>query len=288
MSGFARRVSVAGSLLVIGAMLGCAWHICRIPLRTISCDRKEIPKDLLTPGSVVLFGEIHGTQELPASFGEAVCATSAAGLPVEVGLEQPREGQAGVDSFLASAGGEATLAPVLAAPFWHREYQDGRSSRAQLDLLERLRGLRARGSQVNVFLFDLDPAEDVKLRDQKMAEQIVARARAHPDAVVLVLVGEVHSWMTPGAPWDPEFRPMGWHIEQAGLRVRSLGRATPRGTVWVCTGPNVSDCGERETAATEPLPSGRPTGIELLPSPNRRGVLGLFAARTLTASPPAI
>ena len=280
-----RRVAALALLVLVG----CAGTKTTEAPRVVCDERKALPAWLLEPGAVILFGETHGSQELPAFFGEAVCAAAARGLPIEVGLEQSSAGQAAIDSFLASAGGDAALAPVLAAPHWHREYQDGRSSRAQIELLERLRGLRAQRLEVSVFLFDPWPEETKSPREEEMARRIAEHARAHPRAITLILVGEVHAWTAIGTPWDPAFHPMGWLLAQDGLRVMSLGRATPAGRVWVCTGPNVTDCGERDAPKTrQQLPSGRTEGIELLPARNERGNDGLWATPTLTASPPAI
>ena len=64
-----------------------------------------LPKKLLEPGSVLLFGETHGTEERPRFFGEDVCTTAASGLAVDVGIEIPRGELASVDAFLASPGG---------------------------------------------------------------------------------------------------------------------------------------------------------------------------------------
>jgi hypothetical protein len=260
------------------------------PAPHVSCDeRAALPRELLEPGSVVLFGETHGSQELPAFFAEAVCTAAASGLAIEVGLEQPSSSQADIDGFLSSAGGDSALASVLAGAHWHREYQDGRSSRAQVDLLERLRALRERELAIHVFLFDPWPDDKANNRDDEMARRIAAHVRAHETSLTLVLVGEVHAWTAIGSPWDPTFHPMGWSLVQDGLRVKSLGRATPAGTQWVCTGPTVSDCGEKPTRAMGgSLPSGRPFGIELLPEPNQGGNVGLYAVPTLTASPPAL
>ena len=274
-------------VLAIATQPACIPHPVRPP--PSACHgASTLPRELLQSGSVILFGETHGSQELPAFFGEAVCAAAASGLALEVGLEQPSSAQADLDRYLASAGEEAALAPVLAGPHWHRDYQDGRSSRAQVDLLERLRALRERGLPIHVFLFDPWPDDKTSDRDGEMARRIAAHARAQSKSVTFVLVGEVHAWTALGSPWDPTFHPMGWSILQDGLRVTSLGRATPAGTVWICTGPNASDCGERDTRATaDQLPSGRTEGIELLPAPNARGNDGLWATPTLTASPPA-
>src|SRR5262245_12936273 len=48
-----------------------------------------LPSELSAPGSVVLFGELHGVKELPWFFGEVACSTARAGRPVAVGLEIP-------------------------------------------------------------------------------------------------------------------------------------------------------------------------------------------------------
>jgi hypothetical protein len=247
-----------------------------------------LPEDLLQPGGLVLFGEIHGVQELPVAFGDAVCAAASSGAPVEVGLEAPQGEHANLDRFLASQGTPADRAALLATPFWSSAYQDGRRSRARADLLDRLRRMRGAGLPIGVFLFDIDAGEDASARDRAMAETIAAHARAHPGAVTLVLVGEVHAWKTQGSPWDPGFLPMGWHLVKAGLRVRSLGRATPNGTAWVCTSSSPDDCSTIGTKATESLPSGSTSGVELLPTPSARGYDGLYGTTTLTASPPAV
>jgi hypothetical protein len=288
------RLTRVCALALTAALCGCAGHSGRPmpetaprPVAAACSESIAVPRDLLEPGGIVLFGEIHGAQELPAIFGEAVCGTAASGLPVDVGFEMPRDEQASVDAFLASPGAPSDVEALLATPFWSSEYQDGRRSQARVALLDRLRRLRASGLPVSAFLFDIADGEDASERDKKMADSIAAHLRAHPEAVTMALVGEVHAWKTQGAPWDPKFLPMGWYLADAGLRVRSLGRATPAGTVWVCTGGSPGDCGSITTKATGALPSGGTSGIELLPVPSRRGYDGMVATPTLTASPPA-
>jgi hypothetical protein len=282
-----------GILLTL-AMCGCAgmreWRDLA-PAPGAQAERcgetVSLPADLLEPGGVVLFGEIHGVQELPAAFGGAVCAAASSGHRIEVGLEAPRGDQPNVDRFLGSPGSPADIEALLGTPFWSSEYQDGRRSRARVDLLDRLRRMRASGLPVSVFLFDIDRGEDESRRERKMADNLEAVVRSHPAEVTLVLIGEVHAWKTPGSPWDPGFKPMGWYLAEAGLRVRSLGRATPAGTAWICTSGSPGDCGSKSTKATRSLPSGRTTGVELFSSPGPHGYDGLYGTATLTASPPA-
>ena len=153
-------------------------------------------------------------------------------------------------------------------------------------LLERVRHLRAQGLPIHVFLFD-GSYTDAAVRDRGMAETIATHVRAHPEALMMVLTGEVHAARGRGSPWDPAFLPMGWHLVERGLRVRSLGRATPAGTVWTCSSASVADCRQRDVKAMGALPSGATSGIELLPELSPRGYDGLYATPTLTASPPA-
>ena len=93
---------------------------------------------LIAPGAIVLFGEIHGTEESPAFFGDAACAALARGAAVTAALEIPREERARIDAFLASAGTPDDRRALLAGAFWRRGYQDGRSSRATAAFLDRL------------------------------------------------------------------------------------------------------------------------------------------------------
>jgi hypothetical protein len=248
-----------------------------------------LPKELQEPGSAVLFGEIHGTQELPAFFGEAVCTAASTGLPIEVGFEMPAADQATVDAFLASPGGDADVEALLSAPWWSPAFPDGRSSQSRVVLLQRLRQLRSRGLPLRLFLFDPNSAKDMGARDTMMAETVAAHLRAHPEALTMILVGNVHAATTKGSPWDPDYMPMGFQLGEAGIRVRSLNRSTPAGTAWTCTGKSMADmkCESSPARASAPLPSGRTTGIELLPEPTREGFVGLYATPSLTSSPPA-
>ena len=255
-------------------------------IRTVPCaGGSALPAVLLEPGGVLLFGEIHGTQELPAFFGEAVCWTSGA-LPVQAGLEIQRTEQARVDAYLASSGSPADVEALTAGQFWTTRGQDGKSSHAMVALLERFRLLKLEGRPIEVFLFDLGESEDVSARDRTMAETIAARVREHPDALTMALTGNVHAQKDKGVPWNPELVPMGWYLVDAGVKVRSLNHSTPAGTAW--TFKPSGEAGISNLPAFRALPSGRTIGIELVGQPLKGGFDGLYATSTLTASPPAL
>ncbi len=56
----------------------------------------------LAPGRVVIFGELHGTMEVPRFVALAAERAATRG-PVTVALELPDDLQPGVDAFLAAA-----------------------------------------------------------------------------------------------------------------------------------------------------------------------------------------
>jgi hypothetical protein len=247
-----------------------------------------VPASLVRPGSLLLFGEFHGTRELPAMFGEAVCTVARSGAPVTVGLEISRSEQARVDEYLRSPGDPAAEQRLLGGPLWTATYQYGVSSRAMLDLLARLRQLRQAGLAVEVLLFDVDPGGDASTRDARMAERLSDHVRNHAERVVLALMGNYHARTAIGAPWNPEQKFLGWHLRQAGHRVASLDFDAPTGAAWACYNGVASECGPKDVVragAEGPVPS---PGIHLFGSPSPKGYDGLFTVGSLTPSPPAV
>lgn len=287
------RPAVSGTPWMLAAaflLSGCAaLKLGSVPedkVRTTPCaGGAALPARLMAPGGALLFGEIHGTQEQPAFFGEAVCWTSGT-LPVQAGLEIPPTEEGRLAAYLASTGSSADVEALTAGSFWTPAMPDGRSSRAMLALLNRLRLLIVEGRPIEVFLFDVGDAQDLASRDRMMADVIAARVREHPDALTMVLTGNIHAQKDKGVPWDPELVPMGWYLVDAGVKVRSLNCSNPKGTAWTLR-PN-GESGSSEVRALRPLPSGRTVGIELLKEPLEGGFDGLYATPALTASPPAL
>lgn len=61
-------------------------------------------EDLFRPGRVLMFGEIHGTQEVPATIAELLVQGLDAGYEVELGLEIPRAEEPLLRAYLQSDG----------------------------------------------------------------------------------------------------------------------------------------------------------------------------------------
>jgi hypothetical protein len=110
-------------------------------------------------GDVVLFGELHGTQEIPAFIGRVACQALQRGIPVQVGMEIFREEQVALDTFVSSSGDQAAQDVLLQGAFWRRPYQDGRSSQAHLGLIRWVQQAKKKKLPVSLYAFDQEQQE---------------------------------------------------------------------------------------------------------------------------------
>lgn len=139
-----------------------------------------------------LFGELHGTNEIPALFGDLVCQAAADG-PVIVGLEMSESSQGALEAWVGSDGGPSALAALLRDRHWR--FADGRASEAMLSLVERLRAMKAAGRQISLLAFvPADAARLIGTAYERAMAAIWRRALSQaPSARLLVLVGNIHS-----------------------------------------------------------------------------------------------
>lgn len=144
------------------------------------------------PGAVIWVGEMHGTNEMPALFGDMVCAAGADGQPVVVVLERLPIEEVFWGIFLGSDGGDEARGLLLFGFQWRSPSQDGRSSTAMLDLADRMRVLKAGGRRVSIDFIDraFDPA---KPADAQMAQTVMGVRAQHPEARILVYTGNFHA-----------------------------------------------------------------------------------------------
>jgi hypothetical protein len=232
-----------------------------------------------------LLGELHGTAEIPRFVGDLACEASLGAPGVQLGLEIPPEEQLRFDSFLASAGTARDHQTLLEGEFWRRRVQDGKSSRAMVDLLDSIRRLRASGARIAVSLFETRrETKRGRDRDAEMAKQILAVRTQAPGDLFLVLTGSVHAMkkkMTIGAT---QLVPMAFYLVEAGARVTSLNGGHPPGTASVCLGGGSEACRSHQIAGKG---RGDARFIELTGG-DEYGYDGIFYVPSLTASPPAI
>ena len=188
-----------------------------------------------------MLGEIHGTTESPAFALDVACHAAHSDLPVIVGLELRSKLQSEVDAFLDSEGSEEDRSALLSGPQWQWNYQDGRASRAMLDLIDGLRRLRRAGRAVRIVMFDESGAGGGQDRDRAMAGNLATAAATAKDAMMIVLTGNHHSRVTVGSARAATYEPMGYVLGQATSfdRIVALNVAHGGGSAWICN----PDCG---------------------------------------------
>jgi hypothetical protein len=238
-------------------------------------DCTEIPgtAPVLGAGRIVMVGEIHGTNEMPAEFLRLVCSALQRGRAVSVGIEMVDPGGT-LAAYLASTGDAASRQALLKARHWNG-MRDGRSSMAWLGMIEAFRTMRQRGLPVSVFALNDQPFTGD--RDTAMAARVREEHAAHPDALILAYTGNIHNMLTrmAGIP-----APMG--ALAADMEPVSIVLTSDAGQAWMCTGPN--ECGATGLPAT--LENGPPHAAR---PAARAGVYTLqINVGRITASPPAV
>jgi hypothetical protein len=223
----------------------------RIALLLLAACAHAAASGPVQPGKLIVFGEVHGSNEIPRFFGDLVDDAARRGMPVHVGLE------------LSGRDG----------PVWTASFQSGRTSEAMAQLIERLDAMK-----VPIFWFDSEGPD----RDGAMATNISAERRKAPGDLYLVLVGNLHARKKPGAPWDPNVRWMAVRLAESEPEVITLDVRYRAGTAWICQSNSPEAC-KPTTLQGSPAPTA--AGVALAPQPE--GYDGTFDVGTLTASLPA-
>nr|HEX4319035.1 hypothetical protein [Kofleriaceae bacterium] len=244
--------------------------------------------ELLAPGATLVFGEIHGTAQMPAAIGAIACEATTHAPEVVVGLEMSRADQPRLDAYLDSDGGSGARAALLAGAHW--DYPDGRSSVAMAALVESLRAWRARGAAIHAVAFDianLDPTSDPDAREAAMAGALAVARRAHPTAAMIVLTGNLHARLAGGVDFAPDVEWMAQRLAGAvrGLLAFDMGAA--EGTAWMCTGPTRDACGVQPIGAGDDTAAPHITREPVVDDKGRTVFVGHLWIGAPTASAPA-
>lgn len=189
----------------------------------------------------IVLGEMHGTNEMPDIFADAVCLTSQVS-PTVVALELPAIDQPRIDAYLKSDGGPKAQQAFFEAYIWKSRVKDGRSSEAFFRLCEQLRRWHKIGKVRAVIAF-----QPVRFKEPPTSAEY---ERAMADLIekntpkgfrVLVLVGNVHAIRTK-VDFGPEpYLPMAGHLPRRNtisLDISSNGVSS----AWACRGQG--QCGE--------------------------------------------
>jgi hypothetical protein len=231
----------------------------------------------------LIIGELHGTQEIPAAFGELVCFVAAAGSNVLVGLEFPESARSSFEQYVESSGSQADRASFLHDSGWlvdAQQYPDGRTSEAMLKLVDRLRELRAAGLGIGVTTF-VRPQQAVSdpqtTYEIGIADSLKEAAQLSQYDLIIALVGNVHARkVTFDAEGVVSFDPMAMHLPtETTLALHAISNG---GEAWNCN-PN---CGRHRHDGSL---AGSDPRIEFQPDVSS-GYDGILAVGTTTASLP--
>ena len=193
--------------------------------------------DKIAGSKVVIFGEYHGTNEIPTFFYNVVCASKVRqNGTLVVGLELPTEFNA-----IFEPSNEPTAAAAIAKlrkhEFWN-VMGDGRHSAAMLSLTEKLLALSY--SDRRVTLVGLGN----KHVNTEGAELLMSRLPSSESARALVLIGNAHARTQIIPVYN--IKPFGATLRENGVDVLSLNIATSGGEAWLCE--------TRDTCAPTPVP----------------------------------
>lgn len=240
---------------------------------------------VLKPRSMVLVGELHGTNEIERSFGDLVCQAALTGTPVWVGLEIPTDEQPAVDAFLASSGLSSDQQKLLEGNFWNGEFRDGRSSQAMLNLLDRFRLFQAAGLKIHTVLFVPTVWTEAKAYEVALAKNVLDVWEKHPHDQFLILVGSAHGRAMNASLQGDSFPSMAGNLRKANSALITLKAAYADGSAWFCEGDSKENlqCGPHQTRGTN---TGHTPFLRLHKAPDRDGYTGLFYVGAITASSP--
>lgn len=227
---------------------------------------------------IVMIGEVHGTNEIPALAGELLCAARDGGRRVTLAIEaDPRDGQVALDRYVKSRGGAAERLALRQAPMWRDRY--GRGSEAVLRLVERARTLGVR-----VILFDPKKARSGPTdnhREQAMADILRLAARR---GRVVALTGMGHADREGFVSLKPPVRSAAMRLP-ADMTI-TLAPGAFGGEVWMCrpTDNNPDWCGPHAVRRRGAVTS---ASVRLAPG-ERADFDGVYSVGSdFTSAPPA-
>ena len=233
--------------------------MCHVPAGWAAVEARHTP--------YVVFGEVHGSSQAPAFFGDTACALARRGEHILVAIEQRGSENEALQRVwrLPNPGFAAAL---RALPMWVGS-NDGRGSEAMFAMLVRLHALRASGKRIDIVAFD-GPKDDAQrarfadlpgqgAREASQAENIRTVASSARYDRVLVLTGNAHARLLPVHFGQSTYDAMAMHLAPRG-QITSLDMRADAGTTWNC----------QMTGRPEPgKPSRRRRKSNVSPSPIR-------------------
>lgn len=242
-----------------------------IPTSDVQAACYKKIKARLPSHGVVIFGEIHGTKELPAFFLDCVQEFHNNNERIQIFLELPTDIDAILKEYLQ---GKASLTEFISEPHWKKN--DGRASIAMLGLLSEIKNT----GLGHLPIFAIDVSKYVENRDSEI--MINFMKNFSPDSFNLVLVGNLHAQLTAYRRGKTIINPFASLLKGEIADTVSLRAAYPAGSAWACT----PDCGLKNIDENDgefgrfPINNVYWGGSQIKYS-------GVFKVGSISASPPA-
>jgi len=226
---------------------------------------------------VIMFGEVHGTNETADAIGSFLCELIAKKVPVKFGVETSHEQSPALDAAFTWPINRQNV--LEAGPdMW--PIHDGRSSQAVYDLLSRLLKWRYEGADISIFSYDAGHHEKVS-RTTAMAREVDKALKGYNGAVVL-FAGDFHTVLN-----APDSGKIGGSLANEvkerpviALKMRHLG-----GEIYARVSFGGAEAVSQKVAWPPRMPVQAPSrSFDLTPTTKQSG---FFYTGPLTASPPA-
>ena len=258
--------------------------------------------------SLVIFGEMHGTEQAPSFVGQLACALAARGERVLVAVEHPSTQNATIQR--AWKRSNIQFIRELGTAGWSG-LEDGNGSASRFKLLVRLHSLARSGQLIDVVAFNgaKDEAQTRRFsnlpgqgqHEAIQAENIRIATAARPYTHVLILTGNVHARKRIVEHSGAIFKPMAMQLA-SDAEVITLNMATAGGTAWNCQlktdckpGPNTPITSSAMVCGSLPIQGKadlhRAPFIALMASPGADldpDYNGVFWLGKVSASPPVM
>jgi hypothetical protein len=208
-----------------------------IKANALELNGLRLPKEAISnllPSHLLLIGDYHGTNEIP-QIVYSIVEQLASQSKLRIGFEFPVDIADKVALFMKTGDRN-----ILRQTQFFRDstYHSGKGSSQMIALLDKLRGL----ANAEIFCFDVPNGDssDSAHRETKLAKNVLKAYRMRPDARTIIYTGNLHSRITKGAPWDPNYPTMGSEIirlstPKDGLKSISSVLVRPgSGSAFIC------------------------------------------------------
>ena len=211
-------------LVITVTCLMLAFAYCALALASPHCSAPE-GLDKIADAKIVIFGEYHGTNEIPAFFYNGVCASNETQKgALVVGLELPTEFNKIFESSDEPTASAAT-AKLRKHEFWN-VMGDGRHSSAMLSLTEKLLALSYSDRRVKLVALGNEHV------NSEGPELLMSHVPHSESARAIVLIGNAHAQTQIIPVYN--IKPFGATLRDSGVDVLSLNIATSGGEAWLC------------------------------------------------------